>query len=150
GTPHPRSYLEPLFAALAKSLGRLLTRLESEGVPPPRVLDEARALWEESLRQAQEGPGESPEAEEPQPPARSVAQALERLTPPGQEVPVRDLRREAGEGTGRRDFDQALLQLAREGRVELRPFTPPPGGGQPPAEEVVTDPEGRTFDRVVR
>jgi hypothetical protein len=166
GTPHPRSYLGPLFAAMAKSLGRLLVQLESEGVPRDRVLQEARAQWEEALRLAQEEQEEPAETGQEQPAAttqapphgqsaglpshRTVLQTLERLAPPGSEVPVRRLRREVGTGVSREDFDRALLQLTREGRFELRPMTPPQGGAQPPAEDVVTGPDGRPCDRVVR
>jgi hypothetical protein len=152
GTPHPRSYLAPLFGALGKSLARLLPRLESEGVPAARVIEEARSLWEQALRQAQEG---SPEPAPDGPaqehgPDRAVLEAAERLAGPGAEVSVRDLRRQAGQGVSRDDFDQALLRLAREGRLELRPHTPHPGSGQPAPEQVVTGPDGRLFDRVAR
>jgi hypothetical protein len=147
GTAHPRSYLAPLFAAMGKSLARLLPRLESEGVPPDRMLQEAQALWQETLHELereQSHPGEG------RPPADNMTQALERLVPPGTEVPVRELRRQAPEGTAPRDFDQALLRLAHEGRIELRPFTPPPEGSEPRPEDVVTAPDGRRFDRVSR
>jgi hypothetical protein len=53
GTPTARSYLQPLFANLGRSLGKLFPRLESEGVSPTAVLEEARRLWEEALRQAE-------------------------------------------------------------------------------------------------
>jgi hypothetical protein len=53
GTPHPRSYLAPLFEALGKSLERLLPRLESEGVLREQVLQEADALWDQTLRRAE-------------------------------------------------------------------------------------------------
>jgi hypothetical protein len=145
GTAHPRSYLAPLFAAMGKSLVRLLPRLESEGVPPERLLQEARALWEETLREV--------EQEQSQPahtPSHATAETLERLVPVGTDIPVHELRRQAGEGIARSDFDQALLQLAREGRVELRPFTPHQHGAQPSSHEVVTGADGRHFDRVMR
>jgi hypothetical protein len=63
GTPNPRSYLEPLFANIGRSLGRLLPRLESEGVTRAAVLDEARRLWEQALRQAESEEGSEAESE---------------------------------------------------------------------------------------
>jgi hypothetical protein len=53
GTPTARSYLQPLFANLGRSLARLLPRLESEGVSRAVVLEEAQGLWENALREAQ-------------------------------------------------------------------------------------------------
>jgi hypothetical protein len=150
GTAHPRSYLAPLFAALGKSLARLLPRLESEGVPPERVLQEARALWQQTLEQVEQEQGQPGETAA-RGPAEGLAETLERLVPPGAAVPVRDLRRQAGEDVRPEDIDQALLRLAQEGRVELRTFTPTPeGGAEPPAQDVVTGPDGRRFDRVAR
>ncbi len=82
GTAHPRSYLAPLFTALGKSLARLLPRLESEGVLPERMLQEARALWEETLRQVQEQASAEPE---PMPPAAGPEAAPS--TQPASEFP---------------------------------------------------------------
>jgi hypothetical protein len=69
GTPNPRSYLQPLFATLGRSLARLLPALESEGVSRREVLEEARNLWEEALRQA-----ESDEGAETDPDPRAEAE----------------------------------------------------------------------------
>jgi hypothetical protein len=64
GTPHPRSYLAPVFESLGKSLARLLPRLESEGVSRQQVLAEATTLWTLTLREAEEESQATP-ADEP-------------------------------------------------------------------------------------
>jgi hypothetical protein len=61
GTPHPRSYLTPLFEALGKSLERLLPRLETEGIAREQVLEEAKALWAETVRRAETENAPAPE-----------------------------------------------------------------------------------------
>jgi hypothetical protein len=72
GTPHPRSYLAPLFDNLAKSLARLLPRLESEGVSRTELLQEASSLWQQTLRQAEQDAGGEEATPEP---ARSAGSA---------------------------------------------------------------------------
>jgi hypothetical protein len=75
GTPHPRSYLAPLFENLAKSLERLFPRLESEGVSRMQVLEEAKILWLETLRHPEQQAGvqaHSPETTVAQPPSEPV------------------------------------------------------------------------------
>ncbi len=66
GTPHPRAYLAPLFETMLKGLDKLYLRLESEGVPRTRVLEEAKDLWHEVVREAEKDLeiGAAPPAEE--------------------------------------------------------------------------------------
>ncbi len=66
GTPHPRAYLAPLFETLLKGLDKLYVRLEAVDVPRARVLEEAKELWQEVVREAEKDL-ESPPAAEPEP-----------------------------------------------------------------------------------
>jgi hypothetical protein len=188
GTPHPRAYLAPLFQALGKSLSRLMPRLESEGISRAQVLEEARALWQKTVEQAETETAEGQSADEadaatarresatpsggepghqaaPSAPAgagtASVAGAnpgaivdeMQRLNPAagrGEPVSVGGLRRALRDRFPEKDsFDRAVLQLAREGRIELR------RGGLPDhlteeqrSEEAVQDPQGNLCDEI--
>jgi hypothetical protein len=105
GTPHPRAYLAPLFETLLKGLDKLYVRLESEGVPRTRVLEEAKELWQEVVREAERDlgavPAEEPESEPETPPAFRPETAIAQET----------------------------------STAEGAPFEEPPGASAPPSEE---------------
>jgi hypothetical protein len=54
GAPVAADYLVPVFRTFARSLNRVLLLLESEGISREQALEEAQALWEQTLTQEQD------------------------------------------------------------------------------------------------
>ncbi len=85
GTPTPLSYLLPVFDVVLKNLKNLYVRLESEGVPRVRVLEEAKKLWQTVVSEAEKDlgpmPAAEPETEPESPPAFRPETAIARESP---------------------------------------------------------------------
>jgi hypothetical protein len=96
GHPNPRSYLAPMFEVLFKSLEKLSVRLESEGVPRTRMVEEAKELWQEVIRETEKdlqgAPEAKPETEPEQPsafqPETAIAGAAPAPAPPETPSPL--------------------------------------------------------------
>jgi hypothetical protein len=97
GTPTPLSYLLPLFDVMLKNLKNLYVRLESEGVPRARVLEEAKKLWQKVASEAEKDLGSTPGAEPAEPekespsafnPETAIASAAQAPAPPETTAPV--------------------------------------------------------------
>jgi hypothetical protein len=83
GTPHPRAYLAPLFDNLGKSLARLFPRLETEGVSRSQVLEEANALWLETVQLAEQEAGiQAPQGQLPEAAAEEPASTSQEAISP--------------------------------------------------------------------
>jgi hypothetical protein len=173
GAVRPRDYLRPELKKLAGALTKLLPRLETEGVSREAVLGEATRMWEETLAglgsesgaragisdgeagsRAPEPAAASPAGAATSEDTQTILDGIRQVNPAagqGAMVSVRELRRSLRERLpDKARFDDAVLRLARERRIDLHQHDLPASLTEAQQEEeLVPDGQGRYYNGIV-
>lgn len=161
----PTVYLIPALEGYAKALEKFARKVGQQGIAEDQMLQEARVLRDRAARikEPATAPAAGPQASVHVAPARPLPEASESQTildglrqvnpgaAQGAMVSVRDLRRFLREQLpDKGSFDNAVLRLAQEGRIDLHQFGLPESlTDQQRADELVPDGRGNYYNGIV-